>query len=95
VTFDDADTAILVLHRRARLLRDAANTLDNAWDLATVPPVSLFGELVERLRAEAAACADEAATLVMRYGADHGEAYYHEDGQLVIGWALPDEEVTR
>ena len=74
--YDDPDLAVRVLHRRARLLREAAGCFPEAAGLRN------------RLAAEADAVVSEAATLVAEYGAAPGECYFHEGGQLTLGWAI-------
>jgi hypothetical protein len=84
------DQVTVAWNRRARLLREAGSAV-----YGEQPSLLSNGRpLCDRLFADALAVATEAAMLVMETGAEHGEAYHHEDdGQLVVGWAIPDDEL--
>jgi hypothetical protein len=87
----DPDAALLAAVRRVRLLREAAAALDPVVG----PREAYYAELAARVRHEAEACADDAATVVALTGVGPGEAYYHfPDGTMGRGIALTDAELA-
>ncbi len=77
--YDDPDTHVTRLNRRARLLREAADEIRPGADPS----------LADDLLREADAVATEAMEIVAWTGAGHGEAYYHDhdSDDLPLGWA--------
>jgi hypothetical protein len=74
--YAEADQAAMTALHRARLLRRVAFTLQSE-------------PLARRLLSVADELITEAFANVILFGAEPGEAYFHEpDGQFCLGWAL-------